>query len=810
MTLKIPIGRDSMKIPVPLLLLLLVPVITAGCGSSASKDAISEQQPPPAGATLACLACHSSNQPSLDPTLTNSTGLSGKHFTHVTTRNIACVRCHLNYTGQATHMNVTLDTSDPAVRIVYFDSANPNGQWINDTGLQKGSCSSLVCHGTDTPDWYGTGWTMPNCATCHIGSLDPLATNGSGTAGKHVTHVTDSGFTCLKCHSTYISEPSHMNGTMDTPSSAGLVFFDSLNPIGQWINDTGSQTGSCSNVYCHSIAQTTTGGPLTLNSSGYKTPTWYGSLDADCTNCHGNPSASGSHLKHAGGGTGQYTYTCEQCHSDYVPPGVSTHADGAINTAIKATQGGTYNGDTMPGNGFSNCSNTYCHSDGTSYVTGVVPANTSPTWGSAAVPLACNTCHGTAGSAGAVSWIATFNGEPSYPQMTANELPAVKANAHYYHRFNHQITCQYCHYSTTTDGNTIAGPAKHANGEYDVVPGGSYYLTPVTFTYVPDPGGLGGYCQSISCHGGESRFWGKYQTYIPSIATTDGPGCYQANFSVASISNVTYPLQYEWNFGDGQTASGTAYTLPIISGTYAYTSGTSRTVTISGRDSALRYFKKSQTVTPQAVANQAPTADWLLTTIDRYDVTVTDRSYDPDYNICGTGPGMIAINWKDPNAPNPITGGAIYLTNSPSNANYTYHYYAVTSDTTYSPTLSITDNSNKPSWNTAPALSVTVPGLTSISGRITLLSGAGVGGLSVKLKHADRTLITTATTGSDGSFSFPTDKYYDQYLLVDPDPTTNGYTFSRTITCSPWLWLPNYMSCVYTNTTEANFTAYPL
>jgi hypothetical protein len=243
-------------------------------------------------------------------------------------------------------------------------------------------------------------------------------------------------------------------------------------------------------------------------------------------------------------------------------------------------------------------------------------------------------------------------------------------------------------------------------------------------------------------------------------------------------------------------------------------SGMSRTVTISGRDNSQRYFKKSLTVVPQPVANQAPTADWKVANIDRYTVTVTDRSFDPDYNTCGTGPGTITINWKDQAPPYPptITTASINLTDSPSNANYSFMYSAALSDKTYYPTHSIIDNSQKPAGNTAPNLSVTVPGLTSIGGKITLSgSGTGVAGLSVKLLHLDRTLITTATTGPDGSFSFPTAKYYDQFLLVDPDPTTNPYTFSRTITCSPWFWfIPNYMSCVYTNTNEANFTASPL
>ena len=42
--------------------------------------------------------------------------------------------------------------------------------------------------------------------------------------------------------------------------------------------------GSCSNVYCHSIAQTATGGALTGLAGEYKTPTW--GTDVACGDCH--------------------------------------------------------------------------------------------------------------------------------------------------------------------------------------------------------------------------------------------------------------------------------------------------------------------------------------------------------------------------------------------------------------------------------------------------------------------------------------------------------------------------------------------
>ena len=46
--------------------------------------------------------------------------------------------------------------------------------------------------------------------------------------------------------------PTHMNGVRDTANPAVLiVYFDAVNPKGLWTGDTGTGTGSCSNLDCH-------------------------------------------------------------------------------------------------------------------------------------------------------------------------------------------------------------------------------------------------------------------------------------------------------------------------------------------------------------------------------------------------------------------------------------------------------------------------------------------------------------------------------------------------------------------------------
>ncbi|HEX9137347.1 MAG TPA: hypothetical protein VF905_10450 [Nitrospirota bacterium] len=170
-----------------------------------------------------CTTCHSSSYSSqLDPLVTNGSGLSGKHIRHVTSFNFACSKCHLNYPSNSSHASGIMDTQDPTVLIVAFDATNPTGTWINDSGAQTGTCSSLYCHNLDA-DWYGlAGVTLPPCAICHINAIGTrrqiMGTNGDFGANSNITshHVTRGPGSdpltdqCLVCHEMSM----HMGGTV--------------------------------------------------------------------------------------------------------------------------------------------------------------------------------------------------------------------------------------------------------------------------------------------------------------------------------------------------------------------------------------------------------------------------------------------------------------------------------------------------------------------------------------------------------------------------------------------------------------------
>lgn len=172
------------------------------------------------------------------------------------------------------------------------------------------------------------GGPQTSCtAVCHsplsTASPDPLVTNGTGSAGKHVAHVTSSGFTCDRCHVGYESNVNHMNGTLNIRGNgAAPVFFDTFNSAtGIFTYVSGSPpSGTCANVLCHTGS----------------TPDWYGADGSwtlpDCSVCHGavlgvrrqiigaagdfasNPTVTSHHVA---GGADPSTAQCSVCHDLY-------------------------------------------------------------------------------------------------------------------------------------------------------------------------------------------------------------------------------------------------------------------------------------------------------------------------------------------------------------------------------------------------------------------------------------------------------------------------------------------------------------
>lgn len=218
-----------------------------------------------------------------------------------------------------------------------------------------------------------------------------------------------------------------------------------------------------------------------------------------CAGCHGytssfndgtarnNPAGTfpGSHNKHVVG----YSKQCSVCH---VTPATETSADfnhrnGYIQIAnpINGNTGASYSKGTsfLQTNTFTGgtCSSTYCHSDGTSVITGTIPANTSPAWGGSTT---CQSCHGAGGN---------DDGRPNYPNGTP------KRNTHgdgvSYGVTHKAEPCTTCHtgVSGTAGSYTITDTTTHNNGVYNLQASLGYNQST-------------GQCATPGCHGAAT--WG--------------------------------------------------------------------------------------------------------------------------------------------------------------------------------------------------------------------------------------------------------------------------------------------------------------
>ena len=489
-----------------------------------------------------CSYCHQGSPP------------SGSHPKHLETMH--CNKCHYAYLGGASQCSYCHNSHPPpgyplmlvntalhVNREVNVGIISPYGGTYNGTpapGDGFSTCTATYCHGNYAGSGLNAAPTWGNaatgaCGTCHGASNVSDSAPQSGSHEKHADmdqslngttrYGFNRGYQCTLCHKNLVEgtgptytlpadKTQHINrlvdwafDTTDTRVSSALYgTATGTNPPTDGLAPNRAFS-TCSNVYCHSIVQTGTGGMLTANSTDYTTPTW-GSAPSDtsCGTCHKpdnshhttNPMDSGSHTVHV-----SYQFTaamrakrCSLCHdySNSTSPITEfecgschlngekiDHVDGEVDVRFATSFTGadaTYNGTPAPGDGFASCSNTYCHSDGTGVATAVVPGNTTTNWGSGSI--ACTSCHA--------------NG-PDY----ANGFP--KANSHQLP--GHAVTCNYCHNTTTSDGAIIASKSTHVNRVYNVDAGGG-----VTFTYTY--ASTGGTCASVSCHaGGVTRVWGS-------------------------------------------------------------------------------------------------------------------------------------------------------------------------------------------------------------------------------------------------------------------------------------------------------------
>jgi predicted CxxxxCH...CXXCH cytochrome family protein len=293
-----------------------------------------------------------------------------------------------------------------------------NDATANHTHNVNVSDKCTKCH------YHLNGFRVPasECNTCHgyppvdgttlvsqYGNPPVPGTTGSATAGAHDQHVnrtfngTSAGFGCGYCHSDSVGSDNTTHNNGDLKITLGFSLFGGAYQGGAYdgqttanynatttsppTNVTNLGNKTCSNLYCHSIVQTSTGGALTGAPGEYKTPVWDGTVR--CGDCHkadgtgdGSYMDSGSHTKHA------QSYSCDKCHNG-AGSGSALHVNNNIDVVFDPSlnPSGTYSQlpSNVPGNGLGTCSNLYCHGTGA--------ATPTPTWGGT-LTGGCPDCHG--------------------------------------------------------------------------------------------------------------------------------------------------------------------------------------------------------------------------------------------------------------------------------------------------------------------------------------------------------------------------------------------------------------------------------
>jgi len=374
-------------------------------GAACHFDGIANSTSPVWGTVVTdCSECHA-NQPT-----------TGSHDAHMTAL-ADCGDCH--------NGAIQGSTAPTANHRDGTTAADLNGY---DDGLQ--TCNAASCHDDGlgnlitTPTWG----TVIGCTECHA---------AAPSTGSHTIHLAETN--CQNCHDGAVqgtTVPSqHLDGNVD-------VFDVSAGDLG-YTQNAAKGTGSWST--CNN-----TGGACHFDGFANSTsPTW-GTVVSDCSECHANEPATGSHSEHMAGVVGA---ACGDCHLG----------------AVQGTAAPTANHRNGTRQADGNCN--LCHNDGQSATDGNVGATNvaPPTWGT---PSPCGICHA---------------GSPTSAK-------------HDEHLGTYNAICSDCH-DNVTDGSTLP-TGNHLNGSINVT-------ASVNYTAAGTPGNGWGTCSDVSCHNPttDTRAW---------------------------------------------------------------------------------------------------------------------------------------------------------------------------------------------------------------------------------------------------------------------------------------------------------------
>jgi len=413
----------------------------------------------PTTANIGCGSCHGAANGTGEPNGTVYPDVAGSHAVH--TPLDTCTSCHdVGGTGgNANHGKGNRNTNPAVVNVAASNT------WTG-TNCTTASCHANVYSPTGsvpTPVWGTTGNGCNACHTISIGATGPAT-------GSHGVHATAD---CSKCHdsatnNTTVPSVNHADGTINVNSGYPAT---AKHAAGNY-----AANAKCSTASCHADVYSPTGSVLT--------PQW-GTTGNDCSACHTisigvTGPATGSHT--ASG----HAVACITCHAvgttaTTAPSFANGHTDGNIDVVNVGYQADV--AKHAAGSGYSSCSNTYCHSYGTT-PSGPFKFKTAAVWGNS---VNCYTCHGSDSTTGAL-----------------NNMSTGRHKKHMVGQYTYG--CVVCHAATVSNNTTVSTPANHVNVKINVrfsgvaKTGGAAAFYSIS-THAPGvTGAITDSCSNVYCH----------------------------------------------------------------------------------------------------------------------------------------------------------------------------------------------------------------------------------------------------------------------------------------------------------------------
>ncbi len=498
--------------------------------------------------------------------------ITGDHTVHISANySFSCRKCHAATTIDGStiadktqhvnkQVNVAFNNTTTAVNGTYNGLASPMAK---SPGSAYASCGSTYCHSKGTsaaspsaPNVTATWGSTLNttCSGCHGNDISAdfkMGTVGSTTHAKHVQTYT---YGCVKCHETTVSAnrtisnyASHVNRQVNiefnnSTTAVSGTYNGSASPMTKL---PGTATGTCTNTYCHSKGTSLTPSAAVPNI----VPNWTTNLDATCSSCHGGDNSatskmgtvgSAAHTKHIQ----TYSYGCVKCHDTTVSANrtisnYASHVNRQVNIEFNNSTtavSGTYNGSAspmtkLPGTATGTCTNTYCHSKGTSTIPSAATPNIVPNW-TTNLDATCTSCHGGDNSA-------------------TSKMGTVGSATHTKHVQTYAYDCSYCHAATVTNSRTIGTAANHVNRMVDVQ-FGAWPNSSATYAGSTPmsklPGSAVGACGNTYCHSnGTSVASGTIPAHTSVNWGTAGPlACNSCHGAGGTTGAPYYSHLAEW------------------------------------------------------------------------------------------------------------------------------------------------------------------------------------------------------------------------------------------------------------------------